>query len=232
MPFLAISCFLMYANLIAAIRYVQRGNGAIRSTWFGAGHMVACMVSSVGFLFGIELLVFDRDGGIAGNAYNWTPVFYLAFGLISLILFGAKLREKIREPIKNQGLGLILGMTLWAVLASIYISFATVDHLIFFHDREHTGQMDVSFSGEKMDCSGGVILVRLKGNTAIYRCPQSLRLGRDYSSRFAPWPSYIEGSSTKLKATIDAVLSGQTEKAGVVAVPSGDIKVMPNAGAD
>ncbi len=97
MPFLAISCFLMYANLIAAVRYIQRGNGAIGPALLSAGHMVACMVSSVGFLFGMELIVFDRSGGIAGDAYNWTPVFYLAFGVISLLLFGVKLYGKVRQ---------------------------------------------------------------------------------------------------------------------------------------
>ncbi|MBB5546596.1 hypothetical protein A8H39_01910 [Paraburkholderia fungorum] len=232
MPFLAISCFLMYANLLAAVRYVQRGTGTFASGMLGAGHMVACLVSSLGFLFGMELLVFDRDGGIAGDAYNWTPVFYLAFGVLSLILFGVKLYGKLREPAQNQGVGLILGMTLWAVLASIYIFLTTVDHLIFFHDRERSGQMDVSYSGEQMTCSGGMILVRIKGNTAIYRCPQSLRLGRDYAAPFAPWPSYVENSSMKLRAQIDAVLNGGSQKPGIVAVPASEIKVMPNAGSN
>lgn len=232
MPFLAISCFLMYANLIAAVRHVQRGNGAISSTLLGVGHMIACMVSSVGFLFGIELLVFDRDGGIAGNAFNWTPVFYLAFGLISIILFGVKLYGKIRQPAKNQGVALVMGMTLWAVLASVYISLTSVDHLIFFRDHEHSGQMDASYSSQQMTCSGGMILVRIKGDTAIYRCPQSVRLGRDYSAPFAPWPSYVEGSSTKLKQNIDAIQNGESKRPGVVAVPSSEIKVMPNAGSD
>jgi hypothetical protein len=232
MPFLAISCFLMYANLIAAVRYIQRGNGAIGPALPSAGHMVACMVSSVGFLFGMELIVFDRSGGIAGDAYNWTPIFYLAFGVISLLLFGMKLYGKVRQPAGNQDVGMVFGMTLWAVVASMYICTVTIDHLSFFRDREHTGQMDVSYSGEQMTCSGGMILVRITGNTAVYRCPQSLRLGRDYAAPFVPWPSYIEGSSTKLRAKIDALLGGQSKKQGVVAVPAGDIKVMPNAGAD
>jgi hypothetical protein len=232
MPFLAISCFLMYANLIAAARYVLRGNGEISSVLPGAGHMLACLASSVGFLFGLELLVLDRSGGIAGNAYNWTPVAYFAFGVISLVLFGAKLYGKIRQPAKDQGVGLVLGMTLWAVLASVYVCLTTIDHFVFFHDREHTGLIDVNFSGEQMTCSGGVILVRVKGDTAVYRCPQSIRLGRDYAAPFVPWPSYVEGSSTKLKKNIDAVLNQVPKDRGVVAVPAGDIKIMPNAGSE
>lgn len=231
MPFLAITCFLMYANLIAAFRYLIP-TSEVRSVRLCSGHMLACLVSSVGFLLGTELLVLDRDGGIAGNAFNWTPVAYLGFGLISLMLFGLKLYRRVRRPDAHQGIGVRLGLTLWSVLASAYICAATIDHFVFFHDHEHTGVMDAAFSGEQLTCSGEVILVRIKRDTAVYRCPQSVRLGRDYGAPFVPWPSYIEGSSTKLKAKIDEVMEGSTKSRAVVAVPSGDIKVMPNKAAD
>ncbi|MGF6996730.1 hypothetical protein [Paraburkholderia sp. GAS32] len=225
MPFLAISCFLMYANLIAAFRYTVREGE--QSRLLGAGHMLACAVSAFAFLFGVELLIFDRDGGISGNAYNWTPLAYLVFGVLSLILFAIKLYRKARDPGKG-GIGIVFGMTLWAVMASLYISATTVDHFLFFRDREHTGLIAADFSGENLTCSGGMVLVRFEGETAIYRCPQSVSFGRDYGEPFVPWPSYIEGSSATMKGRIDALLS-QAQKPGIVSVPSGDLKVMPHA---
>ncbi|MBA9846856.1 hypothetical protein ACUXIL_003306 [Ralstonia pickettii] len=70
MPFLVISCFLMYANLIAAIRGIIRGG---KSQWLGQVHLLACGVASVAFLLGIEFLPLAA-GGISGDAYNWAPV--------------------------------------------------------------------------------------------------------------------------------------------------------------
>jgi hypothetical protein len=225
MPFLAISCFLSYANFIAAFRYQRRGGA--QSLVLSAGHMFACMVSAFAFMFGTEILIFDRDGGISGSAYNWTPLAYLVFGVLSLILFAIKLYRKAREDGKA-GIGVVFGMTLWAVLASLYISATTVDHFIFWRDREHSGMIAADFSGESLTCSGGMVLVRFEGETAIYRCPQSVSFGRDYGEPFVPWPSYIEGSSATMKGRIDALLS-QAQKPGIVSVPSGSIKVMPNA---
>ncbi|WP_247391858.1 hypothetical protein [Ralstonia pseudosolanacearum] len=228
MPFLAISCFLMYANLIAALRYVRRGG--TYAAIFGAGHMLACTTAAFGFLVGTELLVLDRDGGIAGDAYNWTPVAYLVFGVLSVILFALKLYEKVRENGPDRSLGIVFGVTLWAALASLYICFTTVDHFTFFRDRAQTGQMDVAFSGEQLNCSGGTILVRIEGDTAHYRCPNSIRLGRDYQDPFVPWPSYTEGSSTQLKARVDAVMEQVSKTNGMATVPSGEIKIYPNSG--
>jgi len=237
MPFLAITCFLMYANLIATLRCVKRGGGL--ATTLGAGHLVAGTAGAVGFLLGTELLAFDRDGGlagavfnggIAGDAFNWTPVAYLVLGLLSALLFALKLRAKAGETDRDQGPGLVFGMTLWAVLAGVYVSGTAMDHLVFFRDSTQTGQMDVAFSGAQMTCSGGVILVRMQGDTAVYRCPKSIRLGQDYQAPFVPWPSYTEGSSTALKARIDEVLQQVAQQKDVVSVPAGEIKIYPNKG--
>ena len=64
----------------------------------------------------------------------------------------------------------------------------------------------MSFSGEQMDCSGNMLIVRMDDQTAVYRCPKSIRLGRDYAQPFVPWPSYTEGESKTLKGRIDKVL--------------------------
>ncbi|MBA9983283.1 hypothetical protein D7S55_18175 [Ralstonia pickettii] len=97
-------------------------------------------------------------------------------------------------------------MATWAVLAAIYMCATPIDHLIFFRNPASSGVMDVSFSGEQMDCSGNMLIVRMDDQTAVYRCPKSIRLGRDYAQPFVPWPSYTEGESKTLKGRIDKVL--------------------------
>lgn len=227
MPFLAISCFLMYANLFAAARYFARRETP-RTRRLAGVHMIACALMGIAFLVGTELLVFDHEGGIAGDAFNWTPAFYLASSVLSTVLFAYKLYQKAQEGEAGGGRNVFFGLTLWAVLAGLYIGATTIDHFLFFRDRNNTGQMDVAFSGEPMNCSGDVLLVRVKNDTAEYRCPQSIRLGRDYSTPFVPWPSYIEGTSTRLKHNIDIVTQQGANGKDVIAVPSSDLKVMPN----
>lgn len=228
MPFLAISCFLMYANLIAAIRGLLRRG---KAHWLGHVHFLACMVGSVAFLLGIELLP-PAAGGISGDAYNWAPVGYLLFGVISLILFWAKLVMAARGQTGQSAGGLRFGMTTWAVLGAIYICATSIDHFIFFRDAANSGVMDVSFSGEQMDCSGGMLLVRMGDQTAVYRCPNSFRLGRDYAQPFVPWPSYTEGESKALKASIDRVMWEATHSDGVVVqVPGDSAQLNPNKNA-
>lgn len=229
MPFLAISCFLMYANLIAAIRGLLRGGKAY---WLGQIHLLACGVASVAFLLGIELFP-TAVGGINGDAYNWAPIAYLLFGAISLILFSAKLVMAARDQSGESAGGLRFGMTTWAVVAAIYVCATPIDHLIFFRDAAKSGVMDVSFSGEQMDCSGGMLIVRMDHETAEYRCPKSIRLGRDYAQPFIPWPSYTEGESKTLKARIDKVLWEISHSDEVVVkVPADSVQSNPakNAG--
>jgi|UniRef100_C6BPQ4 hypothetical protein len=229
MPFLAISCFLMYANLIAAIRGLLRSE---KAHWLAHVHMLACMVASVAFLLGIELLP-HAGGGINGDAYNWAPVAYLLFGAISLILFGAKLVRAVRDRTGASAGGLRFGMTTWAVLAAVYMCATPIDHFLFFRSAADSGVMDVSFSGEQMDCSGDMILVRMGHETAVYRCPKSIRLGRDYAQPFVPWPSYTEGESKTLKAAIDKVLLEATHSDDVaVQVPDEPVRPHLNKNSD
>ena len=229
MPFLAISCFLMYANLIAAIRGLLRGG---KARWLGQVHLFACGVASVAFLLGIEFLP-PAAGGIDSGAYNWAPVAYLLFGCISLILFGFKLVLAARAQKGAIGGGLRFGMTTWAVLAAIYMCATPIDHLIFFRNPANSGVMDVTFSGEHLDCNGDMLIVRMEHQAAVYRCPKSIRLGRDYAQPFVPWPSYTEGESKTLKASIDRVLLEAAQSGDVVVkVPADPAQLNPikNAG--
>ncbi|WP_241299560.1 hypothetical protein [Burkholderia stabilis] len=232
MPFLVVTCFLMYAHLFAAVRLASRnanaGRGSSATRMFMAGHVLSCMAAVLGFLLGSEILTLDRDGGIAGDAFNWSPGAYLVFGALSLVIFGTKFYAKYRRHVSKQEFGPAVIFSLWAAVGGAYVSFTTIDHFMFFRDREHSGQMAVSFSGERLDCSGDMLLVRIDGNIATYRCPQTIRLGRDYAAPFVPWPSYVEGTSVKLKARIDAVMDQVSKERGVVVVPAGKVKIRPN----
>lgn len=215
MPFLAITAFLMYANIFAAIRQLGKpGKGPL----IGGANMLTCLAASIAFLGGTELIQFNLFGGIGGAAYNWTPLAYFVVGLLSLILFGIKFVSAARAG--QSGGNLRFGLSLWAVFAALYVCGTAIDHWIFFRDVNRSGSMDVGFTGEQMTCSGDQILVRLEANTAVYRCPKSIRLGRDYAQPFVPWPSYVQGESAKLKANVDAVQKAAAEsKNGVVHLP-------------
>lgn len=216
MPFLAITAFLMYANLIAAFRQVGKpGRGPL----IGGAHMLTCVAASIAFLGGLELLQFGLFGSIGGDAYNWTPLAYFVFGAMSLVLFGIKFVSAARA---GQWSGnLRFGLSLWAVVAAVYVCGTAVDHWVFFRDGNKSGSMDVGFTGEQMTCSGDQILVRLTADTAVFRCPKSIRLGRDYAQPFVPWPSYVQGESTKLRANVDAVQKAAADaKGGVIHLPA------------
>ncbi|WP_175011259.1 hypothetical protein [Burkholderia lata] len=234
MPFLVVTCFLMYAHLFGAVRLASRnveaGRGSLASRLFMAGHVLSCVAAVFGFLLGAEILTLDRDGGIAGDAFNWSPVAYFIFGALSLILFATKFYTKYCRQVSKQKFGPVFVFSLWAAVGGAYVSFTAIDHFMFFRDREHSGQMAVSFAGERLDCNADMLLVRIDGNTAKYRCPQTIQLGRDYSAPFVPWPSYAEGTSIKLKANIDAVMNEVSKERGIVVVPAGQIKVKPNFG--
>lgn len=237
MPFLIVTCFLMYVHLFAAVRLASRnveaGRGSLASRLFMAGHLLSCGAAVFGFLLGAEILTLDRDGGIAGDAFNWSPVAYLIFGTLSLIVFGTKFCVKYCRHISKQEVGPAVVFSLWAAVAGAYVSFTAIDHFIFFRDREHSGQIAVqAFTSERLDCNADMLLVRIDGSTATYRCPQTLRLGRDYSAPFVPWPSYTEGTSVKLKANIDSVMNEVSKQRGIVVVPASQIKVKPNFGTD
>lgn len=228
MPFLAVTIFLMYANLFAAFRSVPREG---RPKLIGIGHMLTCMIAVVAFLLGTELLQMELFGGIRMDARNWTPDVYFVFGIVSLLLFGTKVVTALRSG--KDGGSLRFGLSVWAVIASLYMCGTVIDHWIFFRDHNKSGTMDVGFTGQQMTCSGNVVLVQLKPDTAVYRCPTSIRLGRDYGQPFVPWPSYVQGESSTLKTNVEAVQKAAADaKGGVVRLPDSVMKYLSQPPAD
>ncbi|AQH06133.1 hypothetical protein A9R05_44890 (plasmid) [Burkholderia sp. KK1] len=187
MVFFPAFLFAAYANLIIAIRgLVLKGRDGVVAQL----HFVCCLVGVLGLLLGFEMVP-DPTKGIAGDAYNWSPVAFFGFGAATIALFVARLRKQARQD-RRDPLTLRFGTAMLAVLAGLYICGTAVDHWWFFRDSEKAGTAEASFVGKDVNCSSSV-LVRLDGRTATYRCPTLIEFGRDYSQPFVPWPSYSQG---------------------------------------
>lgn len=200
MPFLAATTFLLYAHMIATFRALTDRNGARR---LGAVlHWIATTVGACAVIFGFGMeSVFT---GARQPSMNLSVPLFFAFGLMTVILFGAKLMSA-RHQVAD-GAAFRLGMIVWAAVAGVYLAGTTVDHWMFFRDRENSGIADVrALGGEDVPCQG-YALVRVDGEMARYRCPTSLVWGGMLSEwPFSPWPNYQAGESRKLAQGIQAL---------------------------
>jgi hypothetical protein len=225
MVFLAVFLFAAYANLILAIRgLVAKGRAAL----IAQAHFLCCLTGALGLLLGFELVP-DPRKGIAGDAYNWSPVPFFGFGLLTVLLFGGRLILLTRERSVRNGPGLRVGMAIWAVAAGLYICGTVADHWMFFHHPDQAGVVAPSLVGPNVKCHTAV-LVRLDGGTAVYRCPKLVVFGSDYSRPFVPWPSFTQGEADGKqmnREAASATAAAVASKAGVlVAVPANQIRVM------
>lgn len=76
MVFFPAFLFAAYANLVIAIRgLVLKGRDGVVAQL----HFVCCLVGVLGLLLGFEMVP-DPTKGIAGDAYNWSPVAFLGSG--------------------------------------------------------------------------------------------------------------------------------------------------------
>jgi hypothetical protein len=226
MVFLAVFLFAAYANLILAIRgLVAKGCAAL----IAQAHFLCCLTGALGLLLGFELVP-DPRKGIAGDAYNWSPVPFFGFGLLTVLLFGGRLILLTRERSVRNGPGVRFGMAIWAVAAGLYICGTVADHWMFFRHPDQAGVVAPSFVGPNVKCETAV-LVRLDGNTVVYRCPNLVVFGRDYSKPFVPWPSFTQGEADgkQLKrGAASATAAAAASKNGVVvAMPASQIRVIP-----
>lgn len=228
MVFFPIFLFAAYAHLILSIRgLISRGRDAL----IAHTHFVACLIGALGLLLGFELVP-DPRKGIAGDAYNWCVVAFFAFGLITVIMFGARLPKIMREGERKDPLSLRFGTTVLAVLAGLYICGTVVDHWLFFRDYKTSGVAAASFVGHDVKCDTSV-LVRFSGNTAIYRCPTLVEFGRDYGQPFVPWPSYrqaaTDGRAMLREITAPAASQdGDRSAAAVIPVPASALRITPH----
>lgn len=226
MVFIPVFLFAAYANLILAVRgLLAQGRAAV----VAQAHFIVCMVGALGLLLGFELVP-DPRKGIAGDAYNWSVVAFFVFGLLTVLMFGARLVGLARDRSAHRGVALRFGLAIWAVIAGLYICGTVADHWLFFRHPEQAGVVDPSFVGPSVKCETAV-LVRLDGDKAIYRCPHSGEFGRDYSEPFLPWPSFTQGEADgrQLKRESESASAAVAASKGgvVVAIPASEIRVMP-----
>jgi len=92
---------------------------------------------------------------------------------------------------------------LLAVAAYCYLSFAAVDHLIFWGDGSKSGILATEVGRPVgVSCDAPYLLVREDADALRWRCPNNLVLG-DMDEAFAPWPAYSSGNSAELKKELD-----------------------------
>jgi hypothetical protein len=198
MQFLAAVTFLLYVNLIASVRALKRGQ-----TKWGASHFAVAMIGSWGGLLGFGILN-GLTKNTTINQHNWCVLLFFIVGGGTAILFGIKLFYIFKNKVSSTP-SWRYGVSIWAVVAGLYVSGAVVDHWVFFSDEEHAGIAAADLLGAKdVQCSS-MVFVRITPQTAVYRCPKTFVLGQYTGKPFAPWPSYEEGESVTLKNRIEAM---------------------------
>ncbi|MWL91775.1 MULTISPECIES: hypothetical protein [Cupriavidus] len=200
MPFLAATTFLLYAHMIATFRALSNRDGPQRIT--AVLHWLAATVGACAVIFGFGLEAVFTGAQRPGTNLS-VPLFF-ALGVLTVIVFGKKLLAARHQA--AEGPAFRVGMIVWAVLAGIYLTGTTIDHWVFFSDRDKSGIGDARALGvDDVQCDG-ISLVRIDSETARYRCPTSLVWGGVLLEwPFAPWPSYQAGESEKLKRGIEAL---------------------------
>lgn len=221
MPFLFVLAIILYLNLYAAIRLVIAGRPGRPAVLI---HLATCGAGGAAFLMGAELIP-DPARGIAANATNYCVYLFFVCGLLSLFIFSVYLVRQARDPSKLAN-SLRFGMALWGVLCGVYLCATVIDHWWFFRDPAQSGTMDASISNGAVTCQAPLLAHRTM-TTMEYRCPQSVRLGRDYSEPFVPWPSYKSGNSVALKVALDKVMAEGVNNQAIIQVPASETRIIP-----
>lgn len=203
MPFLIALCFVLYANLITGVRQLFRPelSMAQRLAWAYA-HVTCCAAGILALGLSIGMSIPGYDGFSSLTDSRWVPLAFFGFSALSAVLFGIKLYQRIRQG--TAGHGFVFGMVLWAVLASLYMCFACLDHMAFVRNPDKAGFLN---AGVANVCGGDVALFRFEADTAQYRCPTFIALGPSWTIPFVPWPSYSSGQSKELRDRIEAIFA-------------------------
>jgi hypothetical protein len=175
-----------------------------------AGRHVALFFSIAAF--GVAGLLYGLLPGPIART-NWSPMLFGVFGLAASCAFLIDLRKVAREhkTQHHRGISLRLGWFVVCVLTGTYMILACIDHYWFLRaDPDRVGMVHAGIGGvaDGLQICNDDILVRLKSNTAEYRCPRLFVFGRDTDAPFIPWP-YDAGSSVELAERL-ARLEAQT----------------------
>lgn len=197
MAFLLTSLLLVCANLWSA-RFALTPSSSRSQKGISFLHLLTGQAFAVSFLFTLVTL---------GKELVWFVAGVLTLGLGSAVLFGMRLVPALgytdHSPFRWRS-----GLSLWAVLAGLYLAFTALDHWAFFWESEQSGIVDASMLDvESVPCDK-LVLVNHSGKEADWRCPGGVAIGDVMSGRvFAPWPSYESGSSLELKRRLESVMA-------------------------
>lgn len=201
MVFLLASTFLLYANIAAGLSLFSKMAEAKPAMARILAHLAAATCFASGFVLSILAEGEGRPGQI-----NWLVPVTGVLGASSTILFGGRLWSAFRHQSDNSLYSWKSGMSVWAVIAGIYLVYTVVDHWMFFADPEKTGITVVVEEIHDMSCTT-MTLFRMEDARAVYRCPSGMVFGYLTAQPFAPWPSYVEGRSVDLKNFIESTLA-------------------------
>lgn len=197
MVFMFALVILLYANGIAAFRFLRRGDGGRLQI---ALHLGASVLGTHAFLLGL----IDKVRPILPNLNISVPLFAAA-GLLTALAFALKTRDVVQSGNGGRA-GWRLGVSLVAMSSGLYIAGTTVDHCWFFRG-DSAGIVAVDYLHMANAPCTGYALMRLDGDVATYRCPALLAFGSLMVDPFVPWPGYVQGQSREMKQAFDKMMS-------------------------
>lgn len=132
----------------------------------------------------------------------------LAGGVAGVALFGVAAYRRIVTSAPGSPT-LLSGIWILLVLTSAYLAFTSIDHLVFFADKDSSGILSTQVSHQVgIDCAAPYLLIRKQGKTFEYRCRHNVQLGSQFGEPFVPWPSYSSGESEQLAIAVEKLQSG------------------------
>jgi hypothetical protein len=194
MPFMAalllalVVPIIYWAKTVAFASAASGGNGLANVPVHVQLTVLPIALLSAGFMLGVLSIgaEFRPDRDI-----NYAPYLFLVGGALGAALFG--------YAAFNKG-----GWWIPCALASAYLCYTAIDHLVFCFDRENTGVLSTELArSTDVDCEAPYLLVRKTGNAFEYRCRKNIQLGNQFGTPFIPWPSYTSGSSEQLLAALE-----------------------------
>lgn len=203
MVFLTCLAFVSWANLITYLKaFLRSVGGGSHPSGAPLLHMLAITCMVLGFL----PLLFGAEPAYPPDQSNWFVWGIFFCGVFTSLAFGLLVVRTARNQKSAHAQGLAFGMSVWAAFAGLYMAGTALDHWWFFRDSNAGVISDKVFKifGVEAEAQcNDPLLVRIRENDAIYRCPKITVFGSTINKPFVPWPDYREGTSVKLKEEIE-----------------------------
>ncbi len=176
------------------------------------------MVSAMSLVMPLNLdilngIALQSGDGVRMDGTEWHLWLSIIGCVVGILTFGFSLwkrRFKAQKFIQ-------FGADVIGLMICVYISFAIIDHLVFFNVKANdAGIVNWAFFKEAkkkisdMKCDKNMILAKnWKQGEVTYRCPHLIIVLGQYSQRpFVPWPDYSQGISTELAIALNDMFSG------------------------